>query len=319
MAHFIKGILLFFTPFQIWIFIVCIIDPYNYFPFSSQIVNEKLKLNIAYKLNYPLFKLIRFKHYSTQYILLGDSRTNSLDIGLINSYSGHDFTNLAYGGGTIPEIINTFWLINKKNELKEVYIGLNFNLYNKYNYMNRVSEAIALMDDFFAYACSNYTVESTYLIVKNMLWDVETNIGVPNTSKEQFWLYQLNVTSKAHYKQYQYPKKYFEELKLISNYCHENKIKLVFFIPPTHYDLQLKVQEFNLQKYETIFKNDLIQLGDLYDFNYPSDLTKNKDNFDDPYHFSSPIAKMIIKDLFTNETKSNVTFLKCISNKPPIK
>ena len=185
--------------------------------------------------------------------------------------------------------------------------------------MDRVSEAITLMDDFFAYACCNYTVESTYLIVKSMLWDVETSIGISNTSKEQFWCYQLNVTAKSHYEHYYYPKKYFEDLKLISKYCRENKIKLVFFIPPTHYDLQSKVQEFNLQNYEIRFKNDLIQLGDLYDFNYPSDLTKNIDNFDDPYHFSSPVAKIIIKDLFTNETKSDVIFLKCISNESPIK
>lgn len=300
-------------PFLVWILIIISIDPYNYFSKNLNIVDNQVKLDIPYKLNPSLYKLLEFKKHPTQYILLGDSRTDALNVIDIKKYSNKNFTNLAYGGGTLQEIINTFWVINKQVDLKEVYIGLNFNLYNKYIKNDRVSESSEIMKNILSYTLCNYSNKSTLLILENKILGINTKIGIPNSSKEEFWMHQLNVSANGFYKLYEYPISYFDELKAISKYCNEKAIKLVFFIPPTHIDLQKKVQYYNLQNNEALFKSDLKKLGDLYDFDYPSDLTNNKENFKDPFHFTYPISLIVIKELFTSETKYYGKYFKCIT------
>jgi hypothetical protein len=310
MRHFLSRTFIFITPFIFWLLVVLLIDPYNFLSHSSGIIDNQVKTNISYRLNYPLFKLIKYQKHPTQYILLGDSRTNSMDIKVVKEISSKDFTNLAYGGGTLKEVIKTFWQVAKDTGLKEVYVGVNFNLYNKINNMDRVSEATTIMEDFFSYSLCSYTVKSTFLILETTFLGISTKIGVPNSSKEQFWenqLTQINLT----YGPYIYPDNYFEELRYISEYCIKNKIKLIFFIPPTHIDLQKKVHEFNLQGFEMKFKNDLKMFGDVYDFDYPSDLTKTKDNFSDPFHCTPYISMVVINEIFGKTAKVYCKFSKC--------
>ena len=40
----------------------------------------------------------------------------------------------------LNEIIDLFWFCNEHSKLKNVLIGINFNLYNEYAYANRVAD-----------------------------------------------------------------------------------------------------------------------------------------------------------------------------------
>ena len=91
------------------------------------------------------------------------------------------------------------------------------------------------------------------------------------------------------------------ELVNISDYCKKNNINLVFFIPPTHIDLQEQVKYFSLQKEENKFKNDLHNIAKTYDFDYSNKLTVNKNNFSDPFHLNKELFSLILNDLFINE------------------
>lgn len=311
MRHLATKLLAFSTPFIIWLIIILLVDPYNYNNTNRlNIIDTRLKYDISYKLNRPLYQLLEYKNHPNYSILLGDSRANSLNCELFKKYSKKSFVNLAYGGGSLQEIINTFWLVAENEGLKDVYIGLNFSLYNNFNHRDRVTEAKEIMKNLFSYSFSTYSFESTYLILKSLITDEKVNIGVPTTTKEKFWMYQLNVSAKQDYEFYEYPSKYFNDLKEISRYCEANKINLVFFIPPTHIDLQNKVKEYSLQQYETKFKSDLRELGELYDFDYPSELTMNKDNFNDPYHFTSHIGENVVKELFSKEHRRYAKYSK---------
>lgn len=299
-------------PFLLWLIGVLLMDPYNYYS-NTILIDTTLKKETSFQLNRPLYQLLEYKNHPTKSILLGDSRTNNLDVGIFKKYSNKDFTNLAYGGGSLPEIINTFWLVTKEHNLTDVYIGMNLTFYNKYRSRDRIIEAEEIMRNFFSYAFSVYTFRSMHIILKTVVSGSHLKLGVPDSSKEKFWKHQLDVSAKDDYGLYEYPTDYIKDLMEISKYCKQNNIHLVFFIPPTHTDLQKKVKEYNLQAFELKFKSDLKKMGDVYDFDFPSSITENTNNFNDPYHFSPTIGEIVIKELFSGRSGDNVKYTKFIT------
>jgi hypothetical protein len=217
---------------------------------------------------------------------------------------------MSYGGGSLPEIISTFWELDKQTELKEVYIGISFIDFNGSQYRNRIPEALKIKSNSLSYIFSKSVLESTFLILKALLFNAKVEIGKPDMSREKFWKYQLDVTANRFLTNHSYPTAYYESLKKIAAYCKEKNIKLVFFIPASHVDLQQKTTEFNLVAEENKFREDIKKLGDVYDFNYPNELTKEKNNFSDPFHFKDEIARTLIDELF-NDRKRLSIFTKC--------
>lgn len=310
MKNFITTILYFIVPFLLMTSILIFIDPYNVI---RQERNEKLlnlKRQISYKKNYALYKLQEYYYNPTDIVILGDSRANHLSRQSFDSISGEKVTNLAYGGGTIQEIVETFGIINKMHKLKKVYIGINFNLYNALNVRNSVKAANKLRNSISSYLFSRYCIESSFLIIKSLITNENINIEKPPYSKEEFWEHQLKVSGPNFYKNYKYPSKYYNDLKNISDYCSTNNIKLIVFIPPTHIDLQKKIKEFHLEKENEQFRKDLVSLNvPVFDFNFENTMTQNKDNFGDPFHFRGEYEKIIIKTISNDEkvrTHNNV-------------
>ncbi len=300
MKYFIHRIILFSLPIIIYILVAVYIDPYNIIRTENNAKLNDLKAKISAKLNYPLYKLQKFSNNPTEVILLGDSRTDKLNTLVFDSITKKRTSNLAYGGGTISEIIETFWYATAVHDIKEVYIGLNFNLYNKNNNMNRVNESIKLKDSPTSYLFSKYCFKSTFLIIRSLITKEIINIEKPNFNKIEFWKYQLESTATNFYKNYQYPTDFHNNLIEISAYCRKKNIKLTFFVPPTHTDLQDIVNEFGLETAEIRFKKDLDQLGLLYDFDYPNNMTENENNFTDPFHYKDSIANIIINEIVTD-------------------
>ena len=83
----------------------------------------------------------------------------------------------------------------------------------------------------------------------------------------------------------------------IKKYCSNNNIKLIFISPPTHVDLQNKINQYNLNKEYILYKEYLKSTGILLDYDVANDITQNSKNFNDPYHFSEGIARAIAKDV----------------------
>ncbi|GAB5408242.1 MAG: hypothetical protein BalsKO_06070 [Balneolaceae bacterium] len=285
-----------------YILIAVYIDPYNILKEETNPNLIELKSQISYKINYPLYKLQEFSTNPTDIILLGDSRTAKLNPKAFEDLTDMSVSNLAYGGGTLPEVIDTFWYTTKVHNIKKVYIGLNFNLYNKLNSMDRVNEAIQLKNSPFSYLFSRYCFKSVYSILKSLVSNEIIHIERPKLSKTEFWQYQLQTSASNFYKNYQYPESYFEALEEISDYCSSNNIEVIFFVPPTHTELQQKVTEFKLNRAEDKFKSDLKRLGLVYDFDYENKMTENKDNFSDPFHYIDTIADVVTREIITGNT-----------------
>jgi hypothetical protein len=304
MKKYISTILYFLIPFLLMALILIYIDPYNIIRREKNKDLLRLKEQISYRKNYALYKLQEYYYNPTDVIVLGDSRANHLYAQSFDSISGEQVTNLAYGGGTTQEIVETFWIISRMHKLKKVYIGINFNLYNALNVRTRVKTANNLRNSIPSYILSRYCIESSFLMIKALITNDNIDIEKPPYSKEKFWERQLNVSAPSFYKNYKYPSIYYNDLHKISEHCHINKIELVFFIPPTHIDLQNKIKEYHLEKDNEQFKKDLISLNvPVIDFNFENSMTKNKQNFGDPFHFNSTFEQIIINVISSSNDK----------------
>jgi hypothetical protein len=248
--------------------------------------------------------MIDYKRNASPNILLGDSRTVKIDADRLFALTGDKYSNLSYGGGSVPEIVTTFWYAAKITHLRNVYIGLNFNLYNSLNNMNRASEAEEIINEPLLYFCKNIVLKACCYNLYEEITNKKLDLEKPPMSKEAFWKYQLETITPSFYRRYKYPENYFNQLKGISHYCRQNNINLVFIIHPTHLDLQKKVSEFNLSDQEAQFKNDIAGLlFPIFDFDYPNEVTKNKQCFEDPYHGIDSVTRLIEKEVWKSETR----------------
>lgn len=293
------SVIILFAILLAYIIAVIIIDPYNYF--NTGIVNQDVKFRIAYPLNQRLTKIIGYKHEPSPNILIGDSRINGLNIDLISEVTGEKYFNFGYGACTVPETIDNFWFAAKQQELENVVIGISFSTYNTYYNKNIFNEAVR-SSTLFNYVFNSSNIQVIYYMFKDLLSKEKIVLGKPVMDKEKYWpKLIINETTKF-YKLYKYPDKYYQELKDIQNYCMENNINLTYFIPPTHIEVQEKIDEFSLVKENIKFKDDISSLGKLYDFNYDSELTRNKENFSDPFHFNRDVASILINIIFKDST-----------------
>ena len=287
--------------------IIVLTDPYNYFNINTLIPKE-YKEQISAKKNARYWKVIEYANNKSKNIILGDSRSRALKEKDFEKFTSEDYYNLAFGAATLEEIIKTYWYASEVTDLKRVYIGVNFNLYNKYNNKDLVSKAIdGVSPEKYIFEMDN--IKALQSIIKAQITGKIPQIGIPDMTREEFWQSQLSGQASKYYSLYKYPDNYYEELKKIADHCKKNNTELIFFIPPTHTDLQDQITKFELDEASQKFKKDLNSLAKTVDFDYPSDLTRNAANFNDPYHVTpevaSTVVEQIVKETYVKLSKNN--------------
>ncbi len=302
MKSFLKSSLLFLSPFVIITLGLIYIDAYNIIQQEKNPNWQALKYNISYKLNYPLYQLQQFDYEPSKVVILGDSRAKALNASEFEKVSKLSTKNVAYGGGTIIEAIETFWYLTDNYNLESVYIGLSFNLSNKLNNKNRVEEVIEIRQSKITYLTSKYCLKASAKIFQSVITGNTVQIGKPKGDKAKFWKYQLENTAPHYLKNYTFGVTYFEELKAIVNHCKDRNIELTFFIPPNHIDLQNRVKDYQLEKEYDFFVESIKGLNTkFYDFNFPNRMTENKDNYGDPFHYTPSISIILSRILAGDE------------------
>ena len=288
-------------PFIVYIIVVFFVDPFNYFNFSH-LVPDSIKIRTSKIINPVFWKLTDYRKHPMTSILLGDSRSFK-DIILIDNISGDAYFDFGYPGGTLSEIISTFKEVSKRTRLKNIYISVNFDLYNQYSREDRAKSAINTLNNPMLYFFDTDVLRSFYYIFKICYLDKSLKIWVPRMTKQSFWAAQVRFSAYKYFSKYKYPENIHDSLIQIGNYCKTNSIKLVFIIPPTHIDLQNRVSDFNLQSELSRFKSDLSSIAATYDFDYRNSLTINMDNFKDPYHYTKYVEEQIIREVWGGKIK----------------
>jgi len=306
MKKFLLRCFYFSIPIVVYAVIILLIDPFNYLNNTLLFTYEE-KEQIASKFDPRYWKVIDYKYSKSNTIILGDSRSG-FDMAYFKKKTGKNAYNFSLLAATLDEVIEGFWYISKNNpNLEAAYIGINFNLYNKYNNKNLLSNAVqknSLANYIFESVC--YKV-SYYLVSAKLSGKVE-EIGKPTVSAAEFWKQQLDADATKYYSLYKYPDNYYKKLGEIANYCIKNNIKLTFFSPPTHIDLQQQIATFSLEKENEQFKSDIKSLATFIDFEYANELTSDKSNYGDPFHVKWEYRYKIIDGLIDLQDKYSMRY-----------
>lgn len=276
------------------------IDPFNFFSVEKNQQLQDRKENISLKTNPYLYKLIKFDRNPNPVIILGDSRMDDLNPEQFEKSDKEKVSNLAIGGGTIQDAIEILNYISAKHQINKIYWGISIETYCGTRLRNRATQSIGIKNSMPLYLLNRYTFSATMLICRSVIFNEEIDLYRPPFSKDEFWLNQLELSSR-YLDNYTYPDNYYNELKKISNDCREKNIKLVFIVAPTHMDLQKKIHEHNLDNEDVRLRKDLESFGDLYDFNFPNIITENRANFKDPFHFNDSISNIIVNEISTKK------------------
>jgi len=301
MKRFLLKSALFLAPVAAYMLLLVLADPYQLFrtPVPEGLTFRKgLKDTVAAWSDNALYKLVRFRNHPSRNIILGDSRMYSLDSNDILAVSGQRFFNLSIEGASFGEIADAFWFAADRVELKRVYIGLNFLLFNESNRKDRTTGAKFIVRNPLLYFC-NYTVIKAAVEIAEISGKGMPALGRPDMSKEEFWRFVLfEETVPGYLNRYVYPVSFVAELERMAAYCRQRGIDLRFVIPPTHVDLQNRVAEMGFSSQEARFKAELGRIAPTYDFEYANDLTREKDNFKDPMHYNAEVGRRLIGEIW---------------------
>jgi hypothetical protein len=114
---------------------------------------------------------------------------------------------------------------------------------------------------------------------------------------DAFWTYQLTVPPRQYYGAFVYPSKLLSRLAAVVDYCSDQGIKLVFFMPPTHVELQAKREEYAIEEHYQEALAALRALAPVYDWDYPNSVTRDASLFGDPFHPNDEIAARVAREL----------------------
>ena len=277
-----------------------VVDPFN----KKNLVQLNLpKSDIAYKMHYPLFKSLEYRQSPASTLVLGDSRADALRKEFFVDVGSGDVYNMAYGGGTLDEIIDSFWYAQQQGQLKQVMIGLPFNLYRRNTSPNRFRQIESLRENVLPYYLSTLVTRASLLTIGSAYSGKALKSEVPDMTREQFWKSQLGRTTANFYGDWKAPEAAKAELQKISNFCKQNDIGLTFFIPPTHVELQAKIDEFELRDEYDEFVQFLSGLGVVLDFDFPNSITEDKALFKDPYHGTAEVNRNVVLALTSSEDR----------------
>lgn len=288
---------IFAIPFALYAGVVVTIDPYEKFDDGGPISHDD-KMAVSYKLNYALWKILAFDAEPAGHVLLGDSRVMALEAEAVSAITGRPAANMAYGGGSLREAIDTFWLIADRHDIGRVSFGLSFSLYNAANDKNRVAEVRSILDNPLLYFTNLNVIDAMGRLIKARITGKAPVIGKPPMDPDAFWNHQIGTTTRIFYESWRDPHVYRNELDAIADYCTVHSIQLEFFIPPGHTDLQETVARYGLEAEYDKFKNDLSTFGTVYDFDYPNDFTADRSNFRDPYHLTEDAERQVVEGVW---------------------
>jgi hypothetical protein len=275
------------------------VDPFGLFAKPS-VIQESTRSKYAQQMNQVLWKLPAYGRDPAPNILLGDSQMARLPEQAIMAITGQKYSNLAYGGGTLRESVSTFWFATQKVSLRKVFFGIDFPEYNAYP-RDRVTQTEEVLRNPALYFLNSDVLETTEYDIADAAFHHHTYL-LPQENKDAFWSSQLQYLT-TRYKRDVFPGHLRDELRTIVDFCHSRGISIVFVIPPQHVEAQRRVQELGVEEPYQQFKNDLTSMAPVCDCDIDSDLTRDKNNYVDPFHLTDIAAERLVQDIWSESPK----------------
>jgi hypothetical protein len=302
MAYFLKRLCWFGVPLGLYALFIYGTDPFDFLSAHS-IISDQVKMRTALPLNPCLWKMPAFARHPSPNLMLGDSRMEAVKTDRVKEVTGQDYFNLGFGGATLREIISSYWFAATRVHLRHVYIGLNFNLYSDYEQFDRTAEVITIENAPACYFINRTVLQAAVYGTAAQWMGYDPNLGVVTVDRDTFWRKALGPSTEGFYSRHTYPRKYYAKLVEIAQFVKSQGGDVVFVIFPTHVDLQNRVKDFHLESEYDRFKRDLASITTTYDFDYPNEVTVDRDNFSDPYHCRHECMDEVVREIWSGDLK----------------
>jgi len=290
-------------PAIVWTALVLVIDPFDYFNLSHVVPNE-IKRQNAQEINTLLYHLIREAHSPSDNLLIGDSRTANLPIDEISRIAGRHYTLLTANALKLNEVVDLFWLANSYRKPTNVYVGINFSMFNEYAYADRVPAANEVVGNPLRYVFSRSTAQAVLYVSEAYLSRHAVVSSTPPMSRDAFWNYMIKVRAADWYAKYKYPVNLHARLRAMADFCKSNGINLVFIIVPHHVEFQNRLWDYGVTADKVRFLAAMADINaTVVDYDYVNEITLSRGNFTDPVHYNPAIGNLIANEVWTGHYK----------------
>lgn len=301
---FLKRLLLFSLPVLAYVAAVVLCDPFQFLG-GPNIISEAVKYRSANPLNQCIWKMTKFGHVPKPNILLGDSKMDGVPEQRVSEITHEGYFNLAYGGASLRECIQTFWFATRQTHLHSVYFGISFGMYNDYNLVDRTEPYLSMSQNPSLYFINRTVLEAMAYSIYSAALHKDLQLGAPQMTKEQFWDYEVNGPETTRlFRTYLYPVKYRPQLEEIGRYAKDHGISLTFVILPSHTDFQARFAAFGLEPQKQRMVEDLAAIAPVLDFDYASPLASNANNFADPVHLRAGAVDQVVDEIWGNHLQN---------------
>lgn len=271
-----------------------LVDPFGMNPlFRLELAREEL----APLYNARLYKLARWEETRAPRVVLGDSRCDQLESAYFAEAGLPSTFNASFGGATGYEVVDAFWYLARRQKLERVILCLPFTVYDEANARNGVPDALSLLEHPLAYYLSPMVLRASGALVWKRLTGESLRTGRPDMTEEAFWAHQLGPDVAGSLRFWRAPRRLRDGVAEIVEYARTNDVALVFVMPPSHVDLQRRVDDFGLRtEYERV-KTELAGMAPLVDFDREDARTRDRANYRDPFHVNEATARAVTREL----------------------
>ena len=275
-----------------------VVDPFD---LNRSVDLGLAKKGVAHDLSNYAWKYPEFIHEPAAVIIVGDSRARRLPAEVFEEALGKPTYNFAFAGATAWDATATFWFADEHAKLKTVYFGLGALLLNDSIRVQRGQRDRELLRRPLRYYFSPFVTSASAKVLLFNAVGAKLSGEKPPMDREAFWDHQLRVPPRQYYGNYAYPNDLMAELGRIVDHCDREGIEIVFFMPPTHVDLQAKRVEFGIEADYQRSLRQLRALATVFDWDYDNELTREASLFGDPFHPTDEVAAKVAHELATGE------------------
>ena len=285
----IKKLLIFLIPFVIVFGTVALVDPYDFFSSS----NNKKKKDIAIGVDHGwLSYTVDYKRNHYPNVIIGSSRPHVINV---NNIPEKDWGQMSLGGATIPEYLKAFWFIAEDKNLKKIIIMTDTYgyLYSLGSTTARYDSKIELIKKPYKYFTSSLVLETTYNYLLS-LFNNENNMIPQYIFNEKRWKFELDAGKQVCLNKPESEKELnnaitsvTESFRKMKQYCDANEIEVRMCTPAISAELYDIYMEYAPNVYKKVMIDLVDVFGVVYDYGYPNEFTKNRDNYKDPFHLKN--------------------------------
>jgi hypothetical protein len=303
MRRFFRNAILFGLPFIVYALFIVLIDPFRRFELGDAIPNRS-RATVAPVVDNALWKVGMIERTRGENILVGGSKLALLTAPMIKQFTDIEYQDLSVGGASANDIIDLFWHAAQKASLKRVVISINVETFNRRTNRDSVSGAVMTWKNPLLYLSNRGVMLASANLFRGTYLGGKLMTAVPPMSKDEFWREQMGYGATRNFFEFEFDETAFLKMGGIARYCQEHAIELKFLILPNHADVHERMRAFGVEPEWRRFPSRVVALGETYDFDGDDDITRDRDEFLDPFHFGPSIARTISRKVFSQPRAS---------------